>query len=421
MEDIFQKCFDYGEAKLARSLGLYPFFKPMSSSSGSTVHYDGKAVVMIGSNNYLGLTSDPRVQAKAKAAIEQFGTGCTGSRFLNGNTVLHDTLEARLAQFINRPATLVFATGFLTNLGSIGCLASPQDTILSDAENHASIIEGCRLSRAKVVTYRHNDMDDLEAKLKQISSKNGCIVVTDGVFSMTGDIVNLPKMIRLKRAFPKARFFLDDAHGLGVLGPKGEGTCAHFGLTQEVDLIMGTFSKSFASIGGFLAGEEDVIDYVRHKGRAFMFSAALPPAAAATVLACMDILEQEPWRLENLRKNIRYIHEGFNRIGLATLPSETPILSVFVGDEARALQLVQDLFERGVFATPVCYPAVPFGQALIRTSYMATHTEEELVKVLEVFKVLAPQYGILKDQVKIPKELTHQTETYSFEALVQGA
>ncbi|MBI5299021.1 MAG: aminotransferase class I/II-fold pyridoxal phosphate-dependent enzyme [Deltaproteobacteria bacterium] len=415
--DIFQKCFDFQDAKFVKASGLYPFFRPIENSSGSTVFYDGKPVVMIGSNNYLGLTHDPRVQKKAQEAIDRFGTGCTGSRFLNGNTVLHDLLEEKLIKLVGKEAGLVFTTGFLTNLGTVACLVGPDDFILSDAENHASIIEGCRLSKATVVTYRHNDMLDLRAKLKTIPADKGRLIVTDGVFSMTGEIVDLPGLVEVKKDFPDVRLFLDDAHGLGVLGPKGEGTANYFGLTDEVDLIMGTFSKSFASIGGFLAGNPDVIDYVRHKARSFMFSAAMPPSAVATVLACLEILEKEPQRLEGLKKNIQYILKGFEEIGLAFIPSQTPIISVFVGDEGKAFKLVQDLFQSGVFATPVVFPAVPFGQAIIRTSYMATHTKEELDLVLETFAKLGPRYGILKDQIEIPKELTHQGETYSFAAL----
>lgn len=412
--DIFQKCFEWQDAKVVRSLGLYSFFRPIEASAGSTVRYEGRDVVMIGSNNYLGLTHDPLVQAKAKEAIDRFGTGCTGSRFFNGNTILHDALEKKLAKLVQKEEALVFSTGFLTNLGTIGCLVGPEDTILSDSDNHASIVEGCRLSKAKVVTYRHNNMDDLGKKLSELPKKGGVFIVTDGVFSMTGEMVDLPTMVNVKKMFPGVRLFLDDAHGLGVLGPKGAGTVAHFGLTQDVDLIMGTFSKSFASIGGFLAGPPDVLDYVRHKARSFMFSAAMPPASVATVLACLEVLEGEPERIKRLQENVAFMKKGFEEIGITILPSNTPILSIFVGDEGSCLKLVVDLFEHDVFANPVPYPAVPYGQALIRTSYMATHTKRELAKVLEVFKKLAPKYGILKDQLEVPKELTHQGETYNF-------
>ncbi len=260
-------------------------------------------------------------------------------------------------------------------------------------------------------------MFDLQEKLRTVPPESGTFIVTDGVFSMTGDLLNLPELVAAKKNFPGSRVLLDDAHGLGVLGKGGEGTAAHFGLEKEVDLIMGTFSKSFASIGGFLAGSEEVIHYVRHQAKAFIFSAALPPASAATVLACLDILKEEPEILENLRRNVRFMQKGFNQIGIATLPSETPIISIFVGEEGKALKLVVDLFERGIFATPVAYPAVPYGQALIRTSYMATHTQEELSKVLDVFEKLAPQYGILNTQVEVPLELTHTSESYNFDAL----
>lgn len=421
MADIFQKCYEYTEPKIVKEAGLYSFFRAIESSLGSTVSYNGRSVIMIGSNNYLGLTHDRKVKRKAKEAIDRFGTGCTGSRFLNGNTVLHDTLEEKLAAFVNKEAALVFTTGFLTNLGTIACLATKGDTILSDSENHASIIEGCRLSRAKIVKYHHNNMGDLGGRLKEIPQTSGVLIVTDGVFSMTGDIVHLPSLAAVKKNFPQTRLFLDDAHGLGVLGPGGRGTASHFGLESQVDLIMGTFSKSFASIGGFLAGPLEVIDYVRHQARAFMFSAAMPPASCATVLACLKILEEEPERLENLKRNARFMREGFERIGVATLPSETPIISIFVGEEGKALKLVCDLFEKGIFATPVAYPAVPFGQALIRTSYMATHTLAQLNQVLDCFSKLAPQYGILKSQIEVPTELTPQSKTYNLEALFQGA
>lgn len=419
-QDIFQKCYEFQDAKVVRSLGIYSFFKPVESSNGSTVRYQGRDVIMIGSNNYLGLTHDWKVKRKAKKAINHFGTGCTGSRFLNGNTVLHDALEKKLARFVNKEEALVFTTGFLTNLGTIACLAGEGDTILSDAENHASIIEGCRLSKAKVVSYRHNNMADLGKKLIKISTKSGVFIVTDGVFSMTGEILNLPELVNVKKMFPGARLFIDDAHGLGVLGPGGSGTVAHFGLEKDVDLIMGTFSKSFASIGGFLAGPPDVLDYIKHKARSFMFSAAMPPASVATVLACLEVLEEEPERVEKLHENVSYMKKGFEEIGVAVLPSETPILSVFVGDEGSCLKLVVDLFEHGIFATAVAYPAVPYGQALVRTSYMATHSKRELSKVLDVFKKLAPKYGILKEQLEVPKELTHQSETYNFSA-AEGA
>lgn len=417
MSDLFQKCSELPEVKIVKEAGLYSFFRPIDHSYGSTVYYNGKPIIMIGSNNYLGLTHDPKTKARAKEAIDRFGTGCTGSRALNGNTILHDQLEEKLAALVKKEAALVFTTGFLTNLGTLACLCGPNDTILSDSENHASIIEGCRLSKAEVVKYRHNHMLDLQQKLAEVRRDSGVLIVTDGVFSMTGAIVNLPELVAVKKNFPGVRLFVDDAHSLGVLGTGGAGTAAHFGLAEEVDLIMGTFSKSFASIGGFLAGPTEVVDYVRHKSRAFIFSAAMPPAAAATVLACLEILEQEPQRIEQLKRNVGYMREGFDRIGVATLPSETPIISIFVGEEGKALKLVVDLYEHGIFATPVAYPAVPYGQALIRTSYMATHTEAELSKVLEVFAKLAPRYGILKTQVEVPKELTHVGETYNFQAL----
>ncbi|MDO8493943.1 MAG: aminotransferase class I/II-fold pyridoxal phosphate-dependent enzyme, partial [Deltaproteobacteria bacterium] len=261
------------------------------------------------------------------------------------------------------------------------------------------------------------NMEALEEKLNAIPEEKGALIVTDGVFSMTGEIVNLPELIRVKNKFKNAHLFLDDAHALGTIGPQGEGTAAHFNLTEETDLIMGTFSKSFASMGGFVAGPADVIDYIRHNARAFMFSAAMSPASVATVLACLEIVKKEPHRLANLKKNCRFMLEGFERLGISYIPSETPIISIFIGDEGKALQLVMDLFAEGIFATPVAYPAVPYGQALIRTSYMATHSKEDLTKVLEVFEKLAPKYEIFKDRLEVPTELTHQRQTYNFDLL----
>lgn len=414
MSDIFQKCYDFQYVKMAKATGFYPFFKALSSSNGSHVHFNGRSVIMASSNNYLGFTQDDRVKEKAFEAIHRFGTGCTGSRALNGNTEMHNYLEERLARFVGKEEALIFTTGFLTNLGTIGCLAGENDLIFSDAENHASIIEGCRLSKAKIIAYRHNDMSDLYEKLKKAPEEKGTFVVSDGVFSMTGDILNLPELAAVKREFKQVRLFLDDAHGLGVMGKRGEGTAGHFGLTDRVDLIMGTFSKSFASIGGFVAGPAEVIDYIRHNARSFIFSAAMPPAAVGTVLACLDILDAEPERVENLRKNAAYAVRRFERAGIAYIPSQTPIISVFVGDEMKAFQLVQELFEIGVFTTPVCFPAVPFGQAMLRTSYMATHSREDIDCVVDAFEKLASKYGILKDQIEVPKELEHKTETYSF-------
>jgi 8-amino-7-oxononanoate synthase len=350
---------------------------------------------MIGSNNYLGLTHDPRVQAAAKAAIEKFGTGCTGSRFLNGNLVLHEELEAELCKFLGKEACLVFATGFLSNQGALSSLIGRGDVIYSDRENHASIIEGQRLAIGDTVKFRHNDMADLERVLHLTRNKyQGALIVADGVFSMSGDIFNLPEAAELAKKY-KCRLYIDDAHALGVLGPKGQGTGHHFNMHESVDVVMGTFSKSFASIGGFVAGSADVIHYIKHKSRPFIFSAAMPPSAAATVLECLKIVQSESQHLDNLWKVARKMNSNLSRMGFNTLNSRTPIVPILIGDDYNAFLFAQKLYERGVFATPVVRPAVPEGCALLRTSYMASHTEEELNYALEVIEDLGREFGII--------------------------
>lgn len=412
--DIFEKCVNFHDAKSLKAMDLYPFFKVVESSEGSSVVANGCRVVMTGSNNYLGLTHDPRVKEAAVNAINKYGTGCTGSRFLNGNLDLHEELEARLARFVGKDSALVFATGFLTNLGAVSCLATKDDIVFSDAENHASIIEGCRTTKANIIKYRHNSAGDLGEKIKDAPPGYGRIIVTDGVFSMTGELVLLDKLIDVKRKNGDMRIYLDDAHGLGVMGKDGRGTANHFGLTNEVDIIMGTFSKSFASIGGFIAADADVADYIRHKARALIFSAAMPPSAAATVLKVLDIIESEPEHLENLWRNVARVRKGFSEIGACTIKSDAPIISVFVGDEGKCFQVVKALFDRGVFATPVIYPAVSYGQALIRTSYMATHTKDELDYVLNVFNDVAKEYHITSADVDPEKLEDFKKEHYSF-------
>ncbi len=394
MSDLFEKCRSFEDAKKLQAVGLYPFFRPIESTVGSRVVTHGKRRVMIGSNNYLGLTHHPRVQAAAKRAIDQFGTGCTGSRFLNGNLALHEELEERLSAFIGKEACLVFATGFLSNQGSLSCLVNRSDVIYSDRENHASIIEGQRAALGDTVKFRHNDMEDLERVLKNTRHKyEGALMVADGVFSMSGDILNYPKFLELAKKY-ECRVYIDDAHALGVLGPRGEGTEAHFGMSGTADLVMTTFSKSFASIGGMVAGSKDVIHYIKHKARPFMFSAAMPPAAAATVLECLTIAESEPWHLENLRRNAAKMSNGLRDMGYNTLGSVTPIVPLLIGDDLTAFAFTQKLYERGVFATPVVSPAVPSGCALIRTSYMASHTDEDLDYVLETMDSLGKEFGI---------------------------
>lgn len=396
--DLFEKCRTYEDAKRVQAAGVYPYFRAIESTQGSSVVTHGKRRVMIGSNNYLGLTHHPRVQAAAKKAIDQFGTGCTGSRFLNGNLVLHEELERRLCKFLGKEACLVFATGFLSNQGALSAIVGRGDVIYSDRENHASIIEGQRAALGDTVKFRHNDMADLERVLAGTRSKyNGALLVADGVFSMSGDIFNLPKAVELAKKY-NCRVYIDDAHALGVLGPRGEGTAQHFGLQNEVDMVMGTFSKSFASIGGFVAGSQDVIDYIKHKSRPFIFSAAMPPAAAGTVLECLNIVESEPEHLARLWENARYMKREIDALGYNTLNSQTPIIPLLIGDDYTAFAFTQKLYEHGVFATPVVRPAVPDGCALIRTSYMASHTREDLDYVLNVLDSLGREFGIIGDR-----------------------
>lgn len=393
--DLFHKCRAYQDAKTLKSSGLYPFFKPIEKSVGSSVVTHGKKRVMVGSNNYLGLTHDPRVMKAAKDAIDRFGTGCTGSRFLNGNLTLHDELEERLAAYLGKEAVLVFSTGFLANQGALSCLMGRSDVIFSDKENHASIVEGTRLAMCETVRYPHNDMESLDRILtERRGNYDGALIVADGVFSMSGEIVDLPGLVRLASKH-NCKVYIDDAHSLGVLGDAGRGTGAHFGLTQEIDIVMGTFSKSFASIGGYVAGDADTISYIRHKSRPFIFSAAMPPAAVATVLECLKIVQEEPQILENLWRNANRMKKEFQDLGFNTLKSETPILPVVIGDDVKAFAFTKALYDEGVFATPVVSPAVPPGMALIRTSYMASHTDEDLDYVVKVFKKLGHEFGII--------------------------
>ncbi|MBI3557739.1 MAG: aminotransferase class I/II-fold pyridoxal phosphate-dependent enzyme [Deltaproteobacteria bacterium] len=394
--DLFEKCRSFQDAKVLIDAGLYPFFKPIESSTGSTVVTHGTKRVMIGSNNYLGLTHHPRVIAAAKRAIDQFGTGCTGSRFLNGNLVTHEQLEVDLAKYLGKEACLVFATGFLANQGALSCLIGRGDAILSDRENHASIVEGTRLAIGDTIRFPHNDMVALDRILTEKRAQyDGVLIVADGVFSMSGEIVDLPGLVKVASKH-NCKLYIDDAHSLGVLGEQGRGTGSHFGLVDEVDLVMGTFSKSFASIGGFIAGDADTIHYIKHKARPFMFSAAMPPAAVATVQECLSVMKDEPEIFEQLWKNARRMKRELSSLGFDTLGSQTPIIPVLIGDNMKAFTFTRALYEHGVFATPVVSPAVPDGMQLIRTSYMATHSDQDLDYVLEVFKKLGKQFGLIR-------------------------
>lgn len=388
--DIFKKCFDFTDAKEAMKAGLYPYFHVLESGQDTEVIIDGKRTVMIGSNNYLGLTSDPRVIKAARNALDKFGTGCSGSRFLNGTLSLHVELENRLASFLNKEAALTFSTGFQTNLGIISAIAGRNDYIICDKQNHASIVDGCRLSFAKMLKFEHNDMNDLERILKNIPDRSGKIVIVDGVFSMEGDICNLPEIVRLAKKYG-ARVMVDDAHGLGVLGKHGKGTAEHFGLENEVDIIMGTFSKSLASLGGYMATSEDVVHYVKHCSRPFIFSASIPPANAAAALEAINILEAEPQRVTSLKSNADFMREGFKKLDIPIGNSQTPIIPVMTWENERTFIITKMLLNAGVFVNPIVSPAVQPGQCLLRTSYTATHTKEQLSFALNAFKTVFSQ------------------------------
>lgn len=380
----------------------YAYFQPIDRSFGTEVMVRGERLIMAGSNDYLGLTHDPRVQEAAIDAVKRWGTGPGGSRFLSGNMTLHEELEARLAAFVGKKAAVVHTTGFLTNLGVISSLLKKDDVILFDKENHASIQEGCDHTGARIMYFEHNSREDAERRMAQAQENYPdavCFLITEGVFSMSGDVADLPELIKLKRANPDLVFYLDDAHGLGVLG-RGRGTAMHFGVVEDVDFIMGTFSKAMASIGGFIASDhEDILTYVKNHSRTLIFSAALAASNAATVLECLNILEKEPERVDRLWENTGRIRQGYRDIGLIFGDNESPIIPIHVGDEFKALRLCKALFANGIFALPAIHPAVPKGKALIRTAYMSTHTDEQIDTVLTVLEKLAKEFGIRRQDM----------------------
>lgn len=383
---LFDKCAKFVRHEKVQEAGLMPYFHPIAASHHATeVTMEGRRVLMIGSNNYLGLTHHPKVQEAAHRAIDEFGTGCSGSRFLNGTLELHQELERRLARFFGFEACLVFSTGFQTNLGALSVIAGRDDVIFCDRENHASIFDGVRLSFAAVKKYRHNDMDELERLLQQAPDGKGKLIVTDGIFSMLGDIVDLPRMKELADRYG-ARILVDDAHGVGVIGEGGRGTAEHFGI--EVDLLTGTFSKSFASLGGFFCGPKEVVEYVKYHSRPMVFSAAMTPSNAAATLAALDVMESEPEHRERLLDLVDYMRKGFRDIGYEIGENPSAIIPVHIGEDMDTFATWKRLFDRGIFTNAVIPPAVPVGQSMLRTSYMATHTKEQLDRCLEVFSRL---------------------------------
>jgi len=389
------KLSSYDAPQKAMQAGIYPYFRAIESEQDTEVLINGKKVLMFGSNSYLGLTNHPKVKEAAKAAIDKYGTGCAGSRFLNGTLDIHIKLEEKLARLVNKDAALCYSTGFQVNLGVVSILAGRHDYLLLDELDHASIIEGSRLSFSKVLKFAHNDMEALESKLKLCHKDRIKLIVVDGIFSMEGDIINLPEVVKLAEHYD-ASVMVDDAHSLGVLGKNGSGTASHFGLTDKVDLIMGTFSKSFASLGGFIAADKEVINFIKHNSRTLIFSASMTPASVATVLASIEIMENEPERIKHLWDLAAYALNGFKSAGFDTGKSESPIIPLFIRDDIKALQLTQILLAEGVFVNPVVSPAVPKEDCLIRYSLMATHTKEQVEISIEKITKAAKMLDILK-------------------------
>jgi 8-amino-7-oxononanoate synthase len=391
--DLFDKCQNFVKAKEAQASGLYPYFLPLTESEGTEAEFDGKKLIMCGSNNYLGLTTHPEVQEAAREATTRYGSSCTGSRFLNGTLALHETLEHELAEWVQKESALIFSTGMQVNLGTISSLVGRKDYIILDKEDHASIVDGARLSYGDMVRFRHNDMDDLHEKLSRLPADSGKLLVVDGLYSMEGDIAPLPEIVPICKEF-NVRLMVDDAHAVGVLG-KGRGTAAHFGLTDDVDLIMGTFSKSFASIGGYIAGDEDIIHFIKHHARSLIFSASIPGPNAAAALAALNIMRREPERVERVNQIADKMRREYQNLGFDIGSSETPVIPIIIGEDMLTLKTWKLLFENGVFVNPILSPATPPGRQLLRTSYMATHTDEQLDQVLEIFAKVGQELGLI--------------------------
>jgi 8-amino-7-oxononanoate synthase len=392
--DIFTKCYDFREADEAKAAGYYYVFRRIESAQDTEVIVGGQKLIMAGSNNYLGLTSHPKVKEAAIKAVEKYGSGCAGSRFLNGNLDIHEELEEKLAAFFRKEAAVVFATGYQTNLGTISALVGRNDVVVLDKFDHASIIDGCRLSFGQVTKFRHNDMQDLERMLGNMSEKKGKLIIVDGIFSMEGDITLLPDVLEIAKRYG-ARVMVDDAHSVGVLGEGGRGTAEHFHVEDEVDMIMGTYSKSLAAIGGFIVASREVADYVKHLARSLIFSASLAPALVAAVSAALDVIQEEPELRERLWYNAHKMLKGFKELGFNTGTSETPIIPIIIGDRIKTFQMCGLLQDYGIFVNPTISPAVPPGREMLRTSYMATHTEEQLDKILDAFGRAGRQLGVI--------------------------
>jgi len=396
--DLFQKCYDFTRADEVKAAGLYPYFRPVEENEGPVVMLEGRKVIMAGSNNYLGLTADPRVKQSAVDAIARFGTGCSGSRYLTGTINLHVELEKRLAAYLGYEDVLLFSTGYQTALGVISGLVSKGEYVISDKENHACIINGCMLAKggfAEFVRYKHNDMEDLDRVLERIPADAGKLIVTDGVFSVSGEVVNLPDMVTVAEKHG-ARILVDDAHGTGVVGVGGRGTASLFGLTHKTDLTMGTFSKTFASLGGFVAGPERVINFLKHHSPALIFSASPTPASVAAALTALDIVEKEPWRIDKLIENADYMRAGLSAMGFHVIDSRTGIVPVVLGDVEKTLVFWRKLYDAGVFVNAFIPPGVPPTLSMLRTSYMSTHEKEHLDGILSVFHDVGRELGMIQ-------------------------
>ncbi|MBE0644636.1 MAG: pyridoxal phosphate-dependent aminotransferase family protein [Bacteroidetes bacterium] len=396
--DLFDKCKAFTRADEIKALGLYPYFRAIEESEGPVVMIEGRKIIMAGSNNYLGLTADPRVKQASLDAVNRFGTGCSGSRYLTGTLTLHNDLEDRLASFLGKESGLLFSTGYQTGQGIIPTLVQRGEFILSDKDNHASLVAGNLMAKGAFATferYKHNDMADLERQLERLPLDKGKLIVSDGVFSTTGEIVDLPRLLELAKKY-NARVLIDDAHATGVIGPGGKGTGAYYGLGNELDMTMGTFSKTFASLGGFVVGDRPVINYIKHHSPALIFSASPTPASVAAALAALDILESEPWRVTKLRENADYMRKGFSEMGFKVIMGETGVVPVIIGDDNTSFIFWKELFDAGVFVNVFISPGVPQGLQMLRTSYMATHEKEQLDRILEICGEIGKKLGVIE-------------------------
>ncbi len=395
VSDLFDKCRKYKRPQQVAAMGCYPYFRPIESNDGTEVQIEGKKLIMIGSNNYLGLITDERVKKAAIDAINKYGSSCTGSRFLNGTLDLHVELEEKLAKFLNKEACIVFSTGLQANLGTISCLVDRREVIITDRSDHASIVDGARLSFGKIIKFHHNDMTDLKRIIDQLNPSIGKLIIVDGVFSMEGDIINLPAIVEIAHG-KNAKIMCDDAHSVGVLGKSGRGTGEHWNLENEVDILMGTFSKSFASLGGYVAASAEVINFIKHFSRALIFSASMPPASIAASLKSLEILQKEPERRERLWEITNRMLREFKDLGFNIGTSQTPIIPIYIGEDLDCFKFWRTLTDEGLFTNPIISPAVPKGQALIRTSYSANLSDSQIDRVLKIFKKVGKEFGLIR-------------------------